>query len=597
MSNVLDLSSIKNHVSRSAFPLESHIPFSAKSGEILPVWYQFSFPNDKWNFRHQHFTRTQPVNTAAFARFREYFDWYFVPLRLLNKNLPQALMDLASNPVQAQSLLSSKNITMDLPYTTSESLSNALSWLCGHAGVSNRVTNFFGFYVSSLSFKLLRYLRYGNILSPTDNYIDEIGYTTNYNSFYRKSSFSMNILPLLAYQKVYNDHFRFSQWENAQPYTWNVDYYAGGDIFSSITTSDNRISFVNNSNFLSLRYANWHKDRFMGIMPNSQLGDIATIDAAVNVNSNILNRVSVKDSATAGPLRTVTATGQSPLVLSADNNLPSGSGYLAVNLSPGTVQPASFNVLQLRIAEATQRYREISQCNGQDFVSQVEAHWNSKLSKALSDQCSYIGGSSSNLNISEIENTALSDSSAILKGKGIGSGQSSENYQSSEYGIVMLVYHNVPLIDYTISGHPEELLWTSATDLPKPEFDRIGLQTIPFAQFVDVSSMNLQTLQSPMGYLPRFYSSKTSYDQILGAFETTLKSWVITLDPQYLSSWFTGTTSAGKVSYGFFKVNPSVCDSIFAVNADSSVDTDQFLVDLFVDVSVVRSFDYDGMPY
>ena len=104
-----------------------------------------------------------------------------------------------------------------------------------------------------------------------------------------------------------------------------------------------------------------------------------------------------------------------------------------------------------------------------------------------------------------------------------------------------------------------------------------------------------------MGYVPRFIDLKTDYDEVYGAFRSTLKSWVAPLDPEYLSKWIDSTVSAGQtyysLNYGFFKVNPSVLDSIFKVKVDSSMDTDQFLSSLYLDVKAVRNFDYDGMPY
>ena len=81
---------------------------------------------------------------------------------------------------------------------------------------------------------------------------------------------------------------------------------------------------------------------------------------------------------------------------------------------------------------------------------------------------------------------------------------------------------------------------------------------------------------------------KTDYDEVYGAFRSTLKSWVAPLNPEYLSKWIDSTVSAGQtyysLNYGFFKVNPSVLDSIFRVKADSSMDTDQFLTSLYLDV-------------
>ena len=38
---------------------------------------------------------------------------------------------------------------------------------------------------------------------------------------------TVNLFPLLAYQKIYQDFFRWSQWENANPSSYNVDYFTG----------------------------------------------------------------------------------------------------------------------------------------------------------------------------------------------------------------------------------------------------------------------------------------------------------------------------------------------------------------------------------
>ena len=55
--------------------------------------------------------------------------------------------------------------------------------------------------------------------------------------------------------------------------------------------------------------------------------------------------------------------------------------------------------------------------------------------------------------------------------------------------------------------------------------------------------------------------------------------------------------SATPMNYTAFKVNPNSVDPIFAVAADSSVDTDQFLCSSFFDIKAVRNLDTDGLPY
>lgn len=620
MGNVVDLSQVRNHPSRSAFPLESHRPFTAKAGMLLPVYWKFCYPGDSWQLSHRHFTRTQPVNTAAFGRFREYFDWYFVPIRLLNRSLGQALTQILDNPVQSQDLLTPRAVTPDLPHVPLSWMSFFLSWQCGFSLNNSQepVLNFFGFPAASDTFRLFRHLGYGNVLASDDSsdFLSKIGYTSvpNYTSFVRGVDLNVNILPFLTYQKIYNDHFRFAQWEKSQPVTWNVDYYTGGNILSPLSGSNsealvNRQNFVQGNNFFTLRYANWNKDRFMGVLPNSQLGIVSSLNVNVGVanSQDLLNVVWRKQNTISSELPNVVAkTSKNSLPNQYDVDLsitqsgtPPSSEIGQLYASAGTVY-SNFNVLQLRLAEALQRYREISMCHDSDYVSQLQAHWDVKLSKSLSDICIHIGGSASNLSISEVENTALGDSAALLKGKGVGSGQSSNKFSFSEHGVLMCIYHCVPLIDYRPLGVDSFLKITNVSDVPQPEFDRIGLETQPWFEFANIFTDNYlgkDTLTKPMGYLPRYYSLKTEVDYIFGAFETTLKDWVVTLDPLYLSDWIKTSVREGVLNYAFFKVNPSVVDSIFAVKADSTVDTDEFLVDCFIDVKRVSNFDFDGMPY
>ncbi|KAA1321670.1 major capsid protein, partial [Escherichia coli] len=130
------------------------ICFTSKAGELLPVYYKLVYPGDKFQVRHQLFTRTQPVNTAAYTRIREYLDWYFVPLRLINKNLPQALMNMQNNPVQASGISANKIVTNDIPWTAlgndgknGRGLASFLQYM--YEGAYDKkippVLNFFGF--------------------------------------------------------------------------------------------------------------------------------------------------------------------------------------------------------------------------------------------------------------------------------------------------------------------------------------------------------------------------------------------------------------------------------------------------------------------
>nr|DAQ15767.1 MAG TPA: Major capsid protein [Microviridae sp.] len=615
--SLFNMSAVKNHPRRSGFDLSNRVCFTSKAGELLPVFWDIVYPGDSFKIKTQLFTRTQPLNTAAYTRIREYLDFYFVPLRLINKNLPTALMQMQDNPVQATGLSSNKIVTTDIPWT---SLYGTGFSSLGDINVlyqtsSKDFSNLLGFNSLTQSAKLLMYLRYGNFLPSAADVSKSTSLGLSSSLDLRSSETqstgytSMHILPLAAYQKAYADFFRFTQWEKNQPYTYNFDWYSGGNVLASLTSQTLAEKYYSDDNLFTLRYANWPKDMFMGVMPDSQLGDVSIVDASGSEGTFPVGLLDVNDGTLRAGLLARSGSSpaeKSPLEIQTSSALSANTTYgvyacRAVGLS------SSFSILQLRMAEAVQKYREVSQFADQDARGQIMAHFGVSLSPVLSDKCMYLGGSSSNIDLSEVVNTNITgENAAKIAGKGVGTGQGSFSGQFDEYGIIIGIYHNVPLLDYVITGQPQNLLYTNTADLPFPEFDSIGMQTIQFGRFVNSNAVKwtsgVDYRVQTMGYLPRFFDVKTRYDEVLGAFRSTLKNWVAPLDPSYVSKWLqSSVTSSGKLvlnlNYGFFKVNPRVLDSIFNVKCDDTIDTDQFLTTLYMDIKAVRNFDYDGMPY
>lgn len=594
--SLFSLKDIRNHPRRSAFDLSSKVAFSAKSGELLPIKWYFTMPGDKFTLKRQHFTRTQPVNTSAYTRIREYYDWFWVPLHLLWRNAPEVISQMQSNVQHAGSQTSALTLGNSLPTISCAQLSSVF------ANMAN-LPNYFGFKRSHLAYKLVQYLRYGNVNNSSDsNFSTTIPYgEKNYSQKYR-FNLNMSIFPLLAYKKFCQDYFRYSQWQNSSPYLWNIDYYTGTSqaLFSTIPASGD--SYWKSNTMFDLEYCNWNKDMFMGILPDSQFGDVASIDTGGLKSQELAVQAKVSSSS-------------SYSVYLGDKTSENGPCF-SVNAGPSAVKSnplvvslpavaASFDVLALRRGEALQRWKEISLNVPQNYRAQIKAHFGVDVGENMSGMSTYIGGDSSSLDISEVINTNLqsgdASSEATIAGKGVGSSQGSEKFEARDWGVLMCIYHNVPLLDYVISAPDPQLFVSQNTDLPIPELDSIGMQSIPISMFSNSDSELVRGFNSSdltMGYLPRYYSWKTSYDYVLGSFTTTEKEWVApitsTIWGKMLSSVSTGSSS---ITYNIFKVNPSVLDSIFQVNADDYWDSDQFLINCAFDVKVVRNLDYSGMPY
>ena len=124
--------------------------------------------------------------------------------------------------------------------------------------------------------KILDMLGYGSFLASantakaaiTKAYLGKDDVPDADNPLVYSQSQVVNILPLLAYQKIYYDFFSESQWEKHLAYAYNVDYWDGKSTLNLAPE------------MLQLRYANYPKDYFMGMLPNSQYGSVAVLPSS-----------------------------------------------------------------------------------------------------------------------------------------------------------------------------------------------------------------------------------------------------------------------------------------------------------------------------
>lgn len=638
MAHFTGLKELQNKPHKSGHDISAKNCFTAKVGELLPVWFDFAIPNSTYRFNLEYFTRTRPVQTSAYTRIREYFDFFAVPCDLIWRSFDSAVIQMGEKaPLQSKDLLSNLTVKGDLPYATLSDFSDSLKFAAGNpsslgktVSVINGYGNIFGYNRGDVNHKLLSMLGYGNVIRPDASWIGtnddrwfnmktaapSVQYSQKYNV-----NLSVNLFFLASYQKIYQDFFRWSQWENADPTSYNFDWYQGhGRIFGSGIA--NAIPFDNDywkrDNLFSLRYCNWNKDKFMGILPNSQFGDLAVVDLGTisasgskipvgafdgtNDTGDFHQMQTNQDSfhSSSGSSRTTQIYPRFP-----DSITIRGQSNLWAVLGESPDLNLKFSVLALRQAEALQKWKEITQSVDTNYRDQIKAHFGVNVPQSESHMAKYIGGVARNLDISEVVNNFLpgpgnASSQAYIYGKGVGSGQGSMTFNTgSGYYIIMCIYHAIPLLDYAISGADGQNLVTSVEDLPIPEFDNIGMESVPAVELMnsDLYS-NVNSADKILGYNPRYYNWKTKVDRIHGAFTTTLKDWVAPVDDAFLYSLFGENLSVYKgVTWPFFKVNPNTLDDIFSVKVDSTWDTDQLLVNCNVGCYVTRPLSADGVPY
>ena len=465
----MDVVKLRNKPSRNGFDLSYKNNFSAKVGELLPVMCKAVLPGDSFNIDLSSFTRLQPLNTAAFARMREYYDFYFVPMTSLWNKFPSVITQMKSNLTRASGLNLSDNVPVssELPYVTCEQIAKFLQVFSRNLSLRG---NIFGYNRALLAVKLLDYLGYGDF-SPYV-YIDEDHPGVTWETSPMPYNLPLSILPLLAYQHVYADFFRDSQWEKTNPATFNCDYITGnGDLQIPLSDVITFGDFEENLNFFDLRYASFNKDLFLGLQPNAQYGSEASVTNPVNVSLNFSKWQG------SGPLSIGSASFQNH-EFQQFSYLEDVEGNIArLDNTP----QSSFSVLALRQAEQMQKWKEISQSVSEDYKKQIEAHWGISVSDYLSDSSRYLGGTGASLDINPVVNQNITGSyGADMAGLGTVVNKGSIHFESrGEYGYIIGVYHATPIFDYMCGNLDPVVTLTDATDFPIPELDSIGMEQVP----------------------------------------------------------------------------------------------------------------------
>lgn len=578
MSNFNPLDRVKIPTHRSSFDLSSKKLFTAKIGEILPCYWQIAIPGSKYRISSDWFTRTVPVNTAAYTRIKEYYDFYAVPLRLISRSLPQAFTQMQDYMTSAVSSSANAEQLTSVPYAPVGNISAEIQSCVTSATVDD---SGFGFAYGSC--KILDMLGYGSFIGTSNpkkkditlQYLglDTTSLSDSQNPLIYGVSVNLNLLPIFAYQKIYFDFYSNSQWEKHLAYSYNVDYWDG----------KNSIEIC--ADMIKLRYANYPKDYFLGVLPSSQYGSVAVLPSSFS---------------TSYPPNSVLVVSDDRSSVSGVENLANSSS-VSVSGMGSTLRPSFVNsdlsALSIRATEYLQRWKEVVQFSSKDYSDQMAAQFGIKAPEYMGNHAHYIGGWSNVININEVLNTNLTadNSQAVIAGKGVGSnsGHTITYDCGAEHQVIMCVYHAVPLLDWSLKGHNPQLLCTSISDFPQPAFDQLGMQP--------VSSLTLNNSPScvsgNIGYNLRYWQWKSAIDTVHGAFRpaAAYQSWVAPLQGSQVQ-----VSGQSSLSYQSFKIRPQQLNPIFEPQITTnhySVAYDQLLCNVNFQVYAVQNLDRNGLPY
>jgi hypothetical protein len=614
-SNIMGLHGLKNKTSRNSFDLSHRNLFTAKVGELLPCFVQEVNPGDTLKLDSSYFTRTAPLETAAFTRLRENVQYFFVPYQCLWKYFEGQVRNMTKNAAGgdismiAKSPFQNAKQTTDMPYISYAVLHeylNALMYVNSDSPNEKNYPNRFnnGTFRHCETAKLLQLLGYGNF-SQQFNPLSKIKYSLKSCT----NPPALSVFRLLAYQKICNDFYTYQQWQPYNASLSNIDYVTpdsnnmniGLSFSGGMSEQD-----LSKMNMLDMRFSNLPLDYFNGVLPVPQFGSESVVNLQNNAAStgNDLHRWSSANGTNippSTPLNTNASAGDSGLTVSAGGEL-----LIHEHRIPAGEITSSLSVLALRQATALQKYKEIQLANDPDFETQVEAHFGIKPSHDM-HKSRFIGGSSSMIDINPVVNqnlgTNYSDSNQpITKAAPTGQGGSSFKFKADTYGVVIGIYRCTPVLDYEHVGIDRTLLKTDAADFVIPELDSVGMQQTFCAEvFAPTSTINgypeVFDLSKTFGYAPRYSEYKVSYDRYNGAFGDSLRSWVTGMNSNALIMQ-NSTVSTSYINVpSLFVCRPDIVKSIFLLDSYLTSNDDNLYVGMVNMCYATRSLSRYGLPY
>lgn len=561
-----------SNVSRNAFDVGYSNKFTSSLGMLLPCFVRECNPDEHYRINARMFTRTMPMNSAAFIQCTQHIEFFFVPYRLLWRDFPQFIVGTK----YPTSLYDSK-VSADSPKFDLAKIYNAFK---AKLTASNPTP------AGGLGTDLLGYPKIQNAM----RLLDLLGYGCYYTPEAKDfAPVAMNPFRLLAYQKICADFYRVANWEDNRVKSWNID---GLNI--DLTSTWNATTLQNFlDNYLALNYRPWKKDLFTIANTQYQGADFL---------SNMFNAPSF------------------PQYSSTDGFTPDTTTYgglqgeLYVKKAGGS---SMLTMANLRSAFALDKlYRLMAQASDGDYKSQIKARYGFDA-YAPQMRCQFVGSASSVIQVNPITSTAdtltTTDNAfegtpvGRIYGNGVAQGSDTFEFDTKEHGILMGICSFVPDVDYSSYGVNIFNKKLSSSEYFQPEFDNLGKQPLDATSLYLAKVPGSGGIQSPavLGWIPRYAEYKTHVDEVHGQLNgniyrsasgvPTLSSWTAPrlagFEDDKASFW-----CKDGLSKNFFYINPALYNSIFVNQYEGFQTQDQFICEVSNNVQAVLPMSVSGEP-
>lgn len=558
--------------------------FPSTMGKLIPVHTDFIIPGSWVEMKSSLFTRTHALVAPVMDNISTYVHYWKIPIRLIDRKFTKfiggEIMPEEYNPAHF------------VPVNVYNSL-----------GDFDSDTDFISVFRSLPFSSFLDDADLANLVEVEDifnsslldllGYVGNIDFWRNYNGIVNLYEFKAYLLLLKVWYTNENItiHFPCYVYTRGDSYTQEKDTFfeviedflqLEGDISTYFAAL--YVDMVGNFGVKALFNHAWAKDYFTSALPKTQYGEEVTIPLgnSVNVSGDLKANGSFIIGNSNGLSVGVNGSVQSSAEVTVEPSSGIGSGSLqaggkSINSISGNQailkdveglqvdlsEAAAISILELRIAETLQVYKERIMRAGRKYREYLKMFFNVISSDARLQDPEWLGGGKVALQVGDIEQTSATDSispQGNLAGKGSQFGANFAGYKTycEEWCIIIGVGYMQPKARYCQGIERNKLKTNDLYDWFNPTFERIGEQPIKMAELYAGSGVSSDDI---FGYQRRYAEYTFKNDQMHGAFKNSLSFWTAGLRI---------FDSKPALNQQFIYVQPGVFDRIFAVVEDEN---------------------------
>ena len=429
---------------RNPFDRSFSVNFNTKNGFLDPVFSEFVPAGSHVEINRSEFCRMADINTAAMVGFDHFIDFFAVPIKLLwtdwdnwylniRDEHSSQFTDTSNPPLSVYSVPGQRNNVYALSLTSILNYADSLTGLYPGTGEVAYSGAGYDDIRRSNSRRLLNRLMYGIVPAYTNtqwtNIQDSFGYARDSSNQFQ------NLFRLLAYQKVYYDHYRNTAYETQNPFLFNIDWIKDG-----VTPTAAQLQALC-AGITNLHGVNYRKDFYQSIFPalNYIPAEGSVVDG-FTVPSNVGNLLGLLQAASGddhgrwnNPNSSYFFGGASGETYYSGNN----KNFVTVDFGElkhdhiyeQSLSPNAYNVQAIRAAFALDKMKRQSAYAPRHIKDQYAARFGFNYSSAEEGHCVRIGSFKSGVLPSEVVQTTPTSGSPLgtIGGKGV----SGDNYSKT----------------------------------------------------------------------------------------------------------------------------------------------------------------------